>query len=110
MSDWNFILMALGVPFLFVSSAFLYLRPVLQSVLSELCGHPDRAKLWYRTAYLLALTSAIFLSLTASCNACDTPIVLQRLMGRTTLGVFFGVSIISLTLRGFVRAQKGEKA
>ncbi|HIV70509.1 MAG TPA: hypothetical protein H9903_06250 [Candidatus Aquabacterium excrementipullorum] len=101
------LLIAVAGPIVAVS----YLRPILLKVLRSFCDADGGAEFWVRSAYLLAVSGTVFMSLVfgqfdAGATTVDT---LRRALLVVISGVFVTVAFISSRVWGQVQRIQAEQ-
>lgn len=91
--------------------AVSYLRPILLKVLSAFCDADGGAEFWVRSAYLLAVTGTVFMSLVfgqfdPGASMVDT---LRRALLVVISGVFVTVAFIATRVWGQVQRIQTEQ-
>lgn len=90
---------------LFVSVVFpllviSYLRKVLYSILTSVCGHADAADFWYRCVLILAISGSVvlvigFVPTYATANWLQ---VIRSALILTSMGIFVAVAIVAKSI------------
>lgn len=102
------LLIAIAGPIIAVS----YLRPILLKVLRSFCDADGGAEFWIRSAYLLAVSGTVFLTLVfgqfdPEASAVDA---LRRALLIVIAGVFVTVGLIATRVWGQVQQIQASRA
>lgn len=91
--------------------AVSYLRPILLKVLRSFCDADGGAEFWVRSAYLLAVSGTVFMSLVfGQFDAGATPVdTLRRALLVVIAGVFVTVAFIATRVWGQVQRIQTEQ-
>lgn len=92
--------------------AIAYLRPILLKVLRAFCDAEGGAEFWVRSAYLLAVTGTVFMSLVFGQFDPDAGTVdaLRRSLLIVIAGVFVTVAFIATRVWGQVQQIQAGRA
>ena len=90
---------------LFVSIVFPllvmgYLRKVLYSILTSVCGQPDAADFWYRCVLILAISGSVVLVIgfVPSYATANWLQVIRSALILTSMGIFVAVAIVAKSI------------
>jgi len=90
---------------LFVSVAFPllvmgYLRKVLYSIMTSVCGQADAADFWFRCVLILAITGSVVLVIgfVPTHAGASWLLVIRSALILTSIGIFVAVAIVAKTI------------
>lgn len=86
--NYTNLLLVITVPLFISQLPILYLRPMLLSIISDLCGHPMRAEFWVRGAALLSSLGSLILALIFGMDS------IRALIVASLLGSFASVAFV----------------
>ncbi len=99
-------LAAFGAPIV----ALNYMRPILLTVLRQICDAEGGAEFWLRSAYLLATSGSLLLTLVFALGADGIEELVRRSLISTLIGVFVTVGFIAYTVWGQVTRPALDQA
>ncbi|SNS55349.1 hypothetical protein SAMN06265795_103326 [Noviherbaspirillum humi] len=90
-------LIGLTLPIAISTAMAMYLRPILKSVLIELCGTEDRAEFWIRCSFLLSMLGGLIPVLAFIPTSMNEPLldITRHVLMWSLVGAFVAVAWIS---------------
>lgn len=89
--------LSLFVSIFFPLLVMAFLRKVLYSIMSSVCGHADAADFWFRSVLILAVTGSVVLVIgfVPTHEGASWLLVIRSALILTSIGIFVAVAIVA---------------